>query len=124
MSNKSRLQTNNTNLQALIAKANALPNADAGGSSGGGSIETCTGTMTFSGIPAPNMATIHYVGTDLQLRSKLFEEGSTFVCMKNSIIYITGWSSMSTASGNITKIDYNELRAAYFVAGDFTLLYE
>jgi hypothetical protein len=32
MSNKTRLQTNNTNLQALIDKANALP--DAGGSSG------------------------------------------------------------------------------------------
>lgn len=39
MSNKSRLQTNNTNLQALIDKANALP--DAGGGSGGGSVETC-----------------------------------------------------------------------------------
>jgi len=28
MSNKSRLQTNNTNLQALIDKANNLPDAD------------------------------------------------------------------------------------------------
>ena len=43
MSNKSRLQTNNTNLQALIDKANALP--DAGGS-GGASVETCTVTIT------------------------------------------------------------------------------
>lgn len=34
MSNKTRLQTNNTNLQVLINKANALP--DAGGDSGGG----------------------------------------------------------------------------------------
>lgn len=41
MSNKTRLQTNNTNLQALINKANALP--DAG--SGGGSAETCTVTI-------------------------------------------------------------------------------
>lgn len=31
MSNKSRLQTNNTNLQALINKANALPDAGGGG---------------------------------------------------------------------------------------------
>ena len=44
MSNKLRLQTNNTNLQALIDKANALP--DAGGS--GGSVETCT--VTFIGV--------------------------------------------------------------------------
>lgn len=40
MSNKTRLQTNNTNLQALIDKANALP--EAGGGSGGGSLDTCT----------------------------------------------------------------------------------
>lgn len=46
MSNKSRLQTNNTNLQALIDKANALP--DAGGSGGGASVETCTVTVTPS----------------------------------------------------------------------------
>lgn len=43
MSNKTRLQTNNMNLQALIDKANALPDA---GSGGGGNIETCTVTLT------------------------------------------------------------------------------
>ena len=31
MSNKTRLQTNNTNLQSLINKANALPDAGSGG---------------------------------------------------------------------------------------------
>ena len=40
MSNKTRLQTNNTNLQSLINKANALPDAGSGG--GGGNIETTT----------------------------------------------------------------------------------
>ena len=50
MSNKSRLHTNNTNLQTLIDKANALPEASgsSGGGSGGsgsGSIETCTLTV-------------------------------------------------------------------------------
>lgn len=38
MSNKTRLQTNNTNLQALIDKANALPDAEGGS----GGAETCT----------------------------------------------------------------------------------
>ena len=38
MSNLSRIQANNDNLDVCIAKANALP--DAG--SGGGSVETCT----------------------------------------------------------------------------------
>lgn len=52
MSNKSRLQTNNTNLQALIDKANTLP--DAGGSGGGG-------TMTVS-VTVYNQSTreVHY----------------------------------------------------------------
>lgn len=45
MSYNSRLQTNNTNLQALIEKANTLP--DAGGGSEG-SIETCDVTVTDS----------------------------------------------------------------------------
>ena len=49
MSNKTRLQTNNTNLQALINKANALP--DAGGSGGGGSVETCTLIVTSPACP-------------------------------------------------------------------------
>jgi hypothetical protein len=44
MSNKSRLQTNNENLQSLIDKANQLP--DAGG--GGGGIETCTVIISFT----------------------------------------------------------------------------
>lgn len=48
MSNKTRLQTNNTNLQALIDKANSLPDADSGGGSGGGSVETCSLTITDS----------------------------------------------------------------------------
>jgi hypothetical protein len=54
MSNKTQLQTNNTNLDALISRVNAakdtaasLPEAGSGGS-GGGSIETCT--ITFDNI--------------------------------------------------------------------------
>lgn len=42
MLNKTRLETNNTNLQSLIKKANALPDAGGGGGSGGGSVETCS----------------------------------------------------------------------------------
>lgn len=41
MDYKTELQSNNTDLQALIAKANALPDAGSGGT-GGANIETCT----------------------------------------------------------------------------------
>jgi hypothetical protein len=57
MSNKLRLQTNNTNLQELINKANALP--DAGGGSGGGSVETCNLTVRCGAL-----ATIIYNTVD------------------------------------------------------------
>ena len=57
MSNKTRLQANNTNLQALIDKANALPEAG----SGGGSVETCTVTMT-TGIEVLAYGVTRYVG--------------------------------------------------------------
>lgn len=46
MSYLTQLQQHNTDLQGLIDKANVLPDA---GSGGGGSLETCTVTVTFSG---------------------------------------------------------------------------
>lgn len=45
MSNKTRLQTNNINIQSLIDKANSLPDA---GSGGGGSAESYTVTIEGS----------------------------------------------------------------------------
>ena len=45
MSFKTDLQSNNTDLQAILDTINALPEA---GSSGGGSVETCTVTITSS----------------------------------------------------------------------------
>jgi hypothetical protein len=57
MSNKTQLQTNNTNLasytdrvSALIDVANSLPEA---GGSGGGSVETCNVNITFTKVHAP-----------------------------------------------------------------------
>lgn len=60
MSNKSRLQTNNTNLQALIDKANALPDAGSGGS------ETCELTITTSAMDVPLPITIYYINSQGQ----------------------------------------------------------
>ena len=50
MSNKTQIQTNNTNLDALITRVNAAKNTaaslpDAGGGSGGGSVPTYTLTI-------------------------------------------------------------------------------
>ena len=56
MSNKSRLQTNNTNLQALIDKANSLPDAGSGGSGG---VETYN--LIFQSNGTVKLSYIRYV---------------------------------------------------------------
>ena len=57
----SQLTQNTADLDALIAKANALPDA---GSGGGGAVETCTVTVTFTGVVAgygsAGLATIEF----------------------------------------------------------------
>lgn len=91
MSNKTRLQTNNTNLQALIDKANSLPDADSGGGSGGGSVETCT-VRIIADSPVQNFDTYYlnangdivketHLGTDVMM------DGITIECVVNSCIF-------------------------------------
>ncbi len=58
MSNKQTLQSHNTQLQGLIDKANALPDAGSGGSGGGASVETCTVTIQFTSSGDPANVTI------------------------------------------------------------------
>ena len=82
MSNKSRLQTNNTNLQALIAKANALPSAGSGGSSGGGSLETCT--VTITGLADPDTY-IHYIDDNFIYHVELLITNTSYNILKNSL---------------------------------------
>ena len=50
MSNKTRLQTNNENLQALIGKANALPNAGGGDNPEAPSVDMCQIDFLYEGM--------------------------------------------------------------------------
>lgn len=79
MAYSDRLQTNNTNLQACINKANALP--DAGSSGGSGSAETCT--VNF--INQAGLYAVEYYYTALDESGKILA-----VCESN------------TSSGNMT----------------------
>lgn len=95
MSNKSRLQTNNTNLQALIDKANALP--DAGGS--GGSVETCTVTVTSD---KPEDTHIFYTSIDengLPIASFASPGILTVVCNTAIGVHFIAPSEVYTGSG-------------------------
>ena len=98
MSNKSRLQANNTNLQALIAKANTLPNA--GG--GGGSTETIT--ITITGFPDPGME-IWYLDGTMTLCQEEISKGSSFTIMKGTLLVVTScttssWMGLTHIGGN------------------------
>jgi hypothetical protein len=107
MSNKSRLQINNTNLQALIDKANALPDA---GSGSGGSVETCTVTINKTG--AFSVRAYYTTLEDTVVGTNASSPGPmplTIECIKGSILYLYGFG------GDVT---YNSLT----IDGDATLL--
>lgn len=95
-------------------------------SSGGGSIETCSGEIIID-APIMVMPKLYFVNAS----GELCEEDSDFMgltvssVMKNSIVYITNWSgtSTSTCSGGAQLIEYNDMRAVYYITGDFILMY-
>lgn len=126
MSNKTQLQTNNNNLDALITRVNAAKDTaaslpDAGGS-GGGAAETCTITIMAS---APvNGSTFYYADVSGTMCTQtvsgmdMMMGGATITCMKNSFIY--AYMVFGNVNGatfqNITRIDSN----CIFVSGNAT----
>lgn len=91
------------------------------GSGGGGSIETCHGYIMCDG-PAFDDVTFYYINSNMELATASGQTFS-FYPIKNSIIFVTNWTAMSNLSNNISLINYNMQRAAYYVSGDFTLIY-
>lgn len=85
MSNKSRLQTNNTNLQALIDKANALPDAGSGGGSGG--IDAWTGQIYFKGL---GLVTVYYTDINMNLQVTSLDQSTNITIAANTLVTITG----------------------------------
>lgn len=131
MSNKSRLQTNNENLQSLIDKANQLP--DAGGGSGG-EIGTCTITIDHIDTPAyhiiatqivDGVETIYLIGVDYDRRGGscvhpinlsnikcgsaiVFERYDDFMSPENRVVELSSGASlvkMYRSSGG--QLDHN-----------------
>lgn len=96
MSNKTQLQTNNNALDGYIARINAAKEVaatlpEAGGGSGGGSIETYTGSISALMGPDLNSYTITYTDKNLDIQSVTAPSHPfTFEVVKNSIIFICG----------------------------------
>lgn len=131
MSNKTQLQTNNTNLDTLIARVNAakntaasLPEGGSGGSSGGGDgIETCTVTISMDGPPEPEIAAIYYTDASTLTVKSISTQETTLTVPTNTIIAITGWSTMSESSGSCNQLYYGYQYSAYQITGNCTLTY-
>lgn len=124
MSNKTQLQTNNTNLDAIIARVNAakntaasLPEAGSGGS-GGGSVETCTVTSTAT----TNNKSVYYTegSGNLQNVTMSINEVATFTVLKNTIMYVNNASTVSV-SGDCTTLFNTMGKGIFVISGDCTI---
>ena len=106
--NKERLQQNNINLQTLIGKANALPDAGSGGSA----IETCT--ITISTLPQPDTSLYYVDGSMNFCKADNIMKGNSFTALKNSIIIVT--SNDINVSGTTLKSKFG-LNSIFQVTG-------
>ena len=91
------------------------------GGSGGGSVETCTVTISNPGMNMEKPI-FYYTDGNQQIKSITTNNGSIVVA-KNTIIVVTSWSSSSYCSGNIEECGYALGFGMYFCKGDGALLY-
>ena len=92
-----------------------------GNISGGASIETCAITIKRSS-PMPDTPTYYFTDTNMMSQS-ISERNGTITVPKNTIVAITGWTTMSTHSGNCTQLFCEIGQSAYLIRGDCILTY-
>lgn len=96
MSNKTQLQTNNTNLSNLIETLR--------GKASGGSVETCTLTINCTATSIGKV-TLHYIDTNGEYQTYSSESGSISL-LKNSMIYVSkdGANCKFSTQGGLTLL--------------------
>ena len=121
MSNKTRLQTNNTNLDALIARVNAAKDVAASlpeASGGSGGIEVCNITIVEDGPCEYFIGSIYYTAPDGSVAeiTQAFK-GEILSVMKNTLLAFSG----EGLTGNLTYItDYAGMVICH-ITGDCSL---
>lgn len=133
MSNKTQLQTNNTNLasytdrvNALIDMANSLPEA---GGSGGGAVETCT--VTFLETEGQEIRVYYMTYENDSIQEKVYNESSTdrnyfsINVLKNSFLLVNAalrqFAPMDTPS--LVVGDGATLKLCHETTTEFNFLY-
>lgn len=89
-----------------------------GGGSGGGSVETCTFTMSIES-PISGSCYIYYVDGNMAQQSATVAmmDSATVTVLKNSLLCVT--TGIMTSSGSLTTV-YNNV---YYISGDATAAY-
>ena len=101
------ISNNTTGLQELLETINNLPNA--GGSGGGGNVETCIGTITNTSLQCDLLC--YYTDPNLNFAEIYLEcgieESITITAIKNSLIghHTTGLHHLSLTGLTETVID-------------------
>lgn len=125
MSQKTELQSNNTDLQAILATINALP--EAGG--GGGSVETCRVMFADFEIPEDALdSIIAYTDENSQVVSKAYREFDVHVLSASAydvygsvtvkvgtLFYINSWMDLVEGEGIVLD------RSAFVINGDCSI---
>ncbi len=114
------LNSNTTGLEEILASVNALPEA---GSGGGGSIETCTVAITFTGALSTN--SLRYTNGNMIVTTGTLTKGSkkytgTFEVAKGTLLYTVFSGSGAVVTGEIEKIT----TLTYAINGDGTITIE
>lgn len=102
MSNKTILQTNNTDLQSLIDRVNTAKDTAASlpEAGGGGSLETCTVSLRIDG-PTITDSLVYYTNENQELATETFRSSITIKCLKNSIISTNNGGMGVNTSGSL-----------------------
>lgn len=110
MSNKTRLQTNNTNLQSLIDKANNLPDAGSGGGGGGAT----SGVFDILDLPVGSVigsnCKLYFPYCDIDSQDIFYE--ISWTCQSNVLV---AFSDGTAIYGNP---DYDESSLALYLWWD------
>lgn len=107
MSNKTQLQTNNTALDALIARVNAAKDVAASlpeaGSGSGGGVEGWSGIITPEAA-FPVQLTVHYTDPSMNTQTKTINSDAetTIEVAANTIVFISG--NMCNATSGCTRL--------------------
>lgn len=99
--------------------------AHSGGSSGGGSVETCDCLFTCN-CPAMDDVTVYYVNANMEVATKSFSvmDGTSITVVKNTIVTVVPWTSMTSASGSCSQLIASAVGGSFIINDDSTITYE